>query len=200
MSTIAPMAGSNVIGTPFLAFNNDVNASGPRNLWDLFAAYYYGGLSLIGEWQSGFEDYAVTQASSGRVRVPVESFYVQAAYLLTGERASSRGVVQPIRPFDLRPGAVRPRHLGGRFPLELAEPQRPDLHRRAGRSHPLDRSPLHHRPGRQLVLEPVHPRPVRLATRRVRHPGDLQPWPLLEEQRPVPDPGAGVVLSRGRIA
>jgi phosphate-selective porin OprO/OprP len=38
------------------------------------------------------------------VHLPIESFYVQAAYLLTGERVASRGMVKPLRPFDLRPG------------------------------------------------------------------------------------------------
>ena len=39
-----------------------------------------------------------------RVRLPVESFYVQASYFLTGERMASRGRVKPRRSFDLRPG------------------------------------------------------------------------------------------------
>jgi phosphate-selective porin OprO/OprP len=38
------------------------------------------------------------------VHLPIESFYVQAAYLQTGERVASRGMFKPLRPFDLRPG------------------------------------------------------------------------------------------------
>jgi phosphate-selective porin OprO/OprP len=38
------------------------------------------------------------------MHLPIETFYVQAAYLLTGERVASRGMVKPLRPFDLRPG------------------------------------------------------------------------------------------------
>ena len=43
LRTIVPTAGSNVIGVPFLTFNNNVVASGPRNLWSLHSAYFYGG-------------------------------------------------------------------------------------------------------------------------------------------------------------
>ena len=43
----------------------------------------------------------------------VNSFYVQAGYLLTGETRSSIGIVKPLHPFDLRrasagPGAWEP--------------------------------------------------------------------------------------------
>jgi phosphate-selective porin OprO/OprP len=55
----------------------------------------------------GFEDYALANQST-RTRLPVESFYVQAAYLLTGERVASRGMVKPLRPFDLRRGKLGP--------------------------------------------------------------------------------------------
>lgn len=108
LRTIVPTSGSNMIGAPFLAFNNNVIASGPRYLWDLHAAYYYGGLSLIGEWGSGFEDYALASMPTRRTRVPIGSYYVQAAYFLTGERVSSRGMVKPRRPFDLRRGRFGP--------------------------------------------------------------------------------------------
>ncbi len=51
---------------------------------------------------------------SNQTRIPVESFYVMAGYFLTGETVSSRGVVKPLRNFDLRPGK---RGLGA---IELA--------------------------------------------------------------------------------
>ena len=59
---------------------------------------------ILGEWQSGFEDYALANPTNSRVRLPIESFYVQASYFLTGERLASRGRVKPLRSFDLRPG------------------------------------------------------------------------------------------------
>ena len=98
-----PTAGSNVVGVPFLAFNDNVIVNGPRNLWSLHAAYFYRSLMVLGEWESGFQDYALTNAAT-RVRLPVESFYVQTSYFLTGETMASRGRVKPLRPFDLRPG------------------------------------------------------------------------------------------------
>ena len=39
-----------------------------------------------------------------RTHLPVQSFYVQAGYFLTGETGSSVGIVKPLRPFDLRKG------------------------------------------------------------------------------------------------
>jgi phosphate-selective porin OprO/OprP len=104
LRTIVPTAGNTALGVPFLAFNNNVVVNGPRDLWSLHAAYYYGGLTLYGEWQSGFVDYGLANQADHRVHLPIESFYVQAAYLLTGERVASRGMVKPRRPFDLRRG------------------------------------------------------------------------------------------------
>lgn len=103
LRTIVPTAGSNVIGVPFLTFNNNVLAQGPRNLWSLHTAYFYKSLMVLAEWQSGFQSYAL-QASTTRTRVPIQSFYVQTSYFLTGERMASRGRVTPLKSFDLRPG------------------------------------------------------------------------------------------------
>jgi phosphate-selective porin OprO/OprP len=87
---------------PFLALNNNVKEKGLRDLWELHVAYYYGGLSLLGAWDSGFNEYAVGQGPS--VRVPTSGFFVQAAYLITGETIRERTVIDPINRFDLRPG------------------------------------------------------------------------------------------------
>ena len=91
----------------FLALNKNVDESGLRAFWSLHMAYYYRHLSLVGEWQSGFDSYALVN-SSYRTRVPVESFYVMAGYFVTGETVSSRGVLKPLRNFDVRPGKVGP--------------------------------------------------------------------------------------------
>ncbi|HKI21265.1 MAG TPA: porin, partial [Isosphaeraceae bacterium] len=50
--------GNLAIGPEFLALNNNVNESGLRAFWSLHMAYYYRHLSLVGEWQSGFDSYA----------------------------------------------------------------------------------------------------------------------------------------------
>ena len=71
------------------------------------AAWFYRQLALISEWQSGYQDYAnaSTQASATKhIRVPVQSSYVEAGYLLTGETRSSVGIVKPKNPFTLRRG------------------------------------------------------------------------------------------------
>jgi phosphate-selective porin OprO/OprP len=87
---------------PFLALNNNVREKGLRDLWELHAAYYYKGLSLLGAWDSGFNEYAVGNGPS--VRVPTNGYFVQVAYLITGETVRERTVIDPIRRFDLRPG------------------------------------------------------------------------------------------------
>ena len=95
--------GNLAIGPEFLALNKNVNESGLRGFWSLHMAYYYRHLSLVGEWQSGFDSYALANQSY-RTRVPVESFYMMAGYFLTGETVSSRGVLKPLHNFDVRPG------------------------------------------------------------------------------------------------
>jgi phosphate-selective porin OprO/OprP len=87
---------------PFLALNNNVKELGLRDLWELHAAYYYKGLSLLGAWDSGFNGYAAGQGAS--VRVPTNGWFVQAAYLITGETVRERTMIDPINRFDLRPG------------------------------------------------------------------------------------------------
>ncbi len=52
-----------------------------------------------------------------RDRVPAQSFYVEAGYLLTGETRSSVGIVKPDNPFTLRRGqfVLGARELFGRY-------------------------------------------------------------------------------------
>ncbi|WP_435009729.1 OprO/OprP family phosphate-selective porin [Tundrisphaera lichenicola] len=104
LRTIVPTAGNSVAGVPFLSFNSNVRESGPRAFWDLHAAWYYQHLSLIAEWQSGYQDYALANSLASHNRVGVDSFYVQAGYFITGETVSGRNVVKPLNDFDLRPG------------------------------------------------------------------------------------------------
>ena len=77
---------------------------GFRELWELHLAYYYQGLSLLGAWDSGFQDYAIGTTGPKPVRVPTGGYFVQAAYILTGETIRDRTLIDPLRPFDLRPG------------------------------------------------------------------------------------------------
>jgi phosphate-selective porin OprO/OprP len=57
--------GPGLQSVPFLAFNNGVFERGYRALWELHMAYCYGGLSLLGAWDSGFQDYAQGSSWSG---------------------------------------------------------------------------------------------------------------------------------------
>jgi phosphate-selective porin OprO/OprP len=91
-------------GPEFLEWNNNVRESGWRAFWDLHMAYFYRHLSLLGEWQSGFQDYALASTPANRIHVPVGGFYVQSGYFLTGETVTSRGPIRPIRDFDIRKG------------------------------------------------------------------------------------------------
>lgn len=108
LRTVVPTTGNAAVGVPFLTFNGNVRESGPRAFWALHAAWYYKQLSLIAEWQSGYQDYALTADLFDRTRLGVQSYYVQAAYFLTGENVSSRGVVKPLRDFDIRKGKFGP--------------------------------------------------------------------------------------------
>jgi phosphate-selective porin OprO/OprP len=102
--TVVATSGNAVFGVPFLGFNSNAREDGLRTFWDAHAALYRNSFSLIGEWQSGSQQYGLANNLSQRTRIPVESFYVQAGYFVTGETVSGRNVVNPLKNFDLRPG------------------------------------------------------------------------------------------------
>jgi phosphate-selective porin OprO/OprP len=99
-STITTPSGANAAELPFLAFNPGVIERGSRALWEAHLAYYYGGLSFVSAIEGGHEGYGKTGAAS--VHVPVNGWFVQGAYILTGETIRDRTLLQPLRPFDLR--------------------------------------------------------------------------------------------------
>lgn len=96
--------GNLAVGPQFLALDSNVREHGYRAFWAIHMAYYYRHLSLITEWESGFQDYAQLNQLDYRTRLPVQSYYVMGGYFLTGETVSGRGVLRPIRNFDLRQG------------------------------------------------------------------------------------------------
>jgi phosphate-selective porin OprO and OprP len=108
------------VGPAFLTWNSNVRESGWKALWNMHVAYYYNHLSVYGEWQSGFENFAFVNTPRSRTQVPIEGFYVNAGYFLTGETVGNgRNVIQPKRDFDLRkgkrgPGAIE---LVGRYSM-----------------------------------------------------------------------------------
>jgi len=108
LRTAVATSGNGVLGVPFLTFNNNVRETGNQAFWDLHTALFYNHLAVVAEWQTGAQDYALTSSANNRSRVGVDSYYVQAGYLLTGETRSSTGIVKPLRPFDLRNGQRGP--------------------------------------------------------------------------------------------
>ncbi|HEU5116608.1 MAG TPA: porin, partial [Isosphaeraceae bacterium] len=108
LRTNVATTGTSFYGVPFLAFNPNVIESGDRAFWDLHTAWYVGGLSLLAEWASGFQDYAKLATPFNRTHLPVDSFYAQAGYFITGEKVAGRGQVKPIRDFDIRKGKFGP--------------------------------------------------------------------------------------------
>lgn len=102
--TMVPTNGNAAAGVPFLALNNNVRERGPMTFWELHSAWYYRQLAVIGQWDSGFQNYAKTDRPSYHTRIPVQSFSVQGGYLLTGETRSSAGVVKPRNPVTFKFG------------------------------------------------------------------------------------------------
>jgi phosphate-selective porin OprO/OprP len=93
--TNADQAG--LAAAPFLTLNNDVSERGERLLGSVHSAYYYKGLSVIGEWQYGHGGYASSTRPTP-VQVPFSAFYVTLGYFLTGEHMERRAMVKPLRP------------------------------------------------------------------------------------------------------
>ena len=104
LRTAVPTSGNGVLGVPFLTYNSSAREIGNQTMWDAHAAYFYKSLAIIAEYGGGAQDYSLTTNPSLRTRLPVNSFYVQFGYLLTGETRSSVGIVKPNQPFDLRKG------------------------------------------------------------------------------------------------
>ncbi len=102
-ATITSTAASNAAELPFLAFGPNVLERGTRALWEAHLAYYHGGLSLVTALEGGHESYA-NGPTAAPVHVPIDGWFVQAGYLLTGETIRDRTNIQPLHPFDLRQG------------------------------------------------------------------------------------------------
>lgn len=82
---------------PFLILNPGVIERGDRLQGSVHAAYFYRGLSLLGEWQYGYGQYATTARPRSET-VPFNGFYIAAGYFLTGEQVEQRTRVTPLRP------------------------------------------------------------------------------------------------------
>jgi phosphate-selective porin OprO/OprP len=87
----------------FLDFNPNVRERGLRSLWELHTAYYYKRLAILAAWDAGYSNYKLDGRGAQPQKVPINGYFVQAAFNLTGETATGPTVLDPIRPFDLRP-------------------------------------------------------------------------------------------------
>lgn len=83
--------------TPFLILNRDVVERGERVVGSVHSAYFYKSLSVMGEYQYGFGNYA-SPAQPEAVRVPYSGFYLASGYFLTGEEIQRRTRLKPLRP------------------------------------------------------------------------------------------------------
>ena len=92
LRTIVPTAGNAVAGVPFLAFNNNVRETGDADV--LGPAHRLVLPAARRDRRVGRAASRTTPTTSNlaaRTHLPVQSFYVQAGYLLTGETRSSVG-------------------------------------------------------------------------------------------------------------
>ena len=102
-SQITSTSTTNTFNTPFLAFNQNVRERGTREQWELHMAYFYKGLSALAAWDAGYNTFS-TSKNSPFVAVPIGGYFVQLAYLVTGETRNDNGLIDPLHPFDLRRG------------------------------------------------------------------------------------------------
>ena len=87
----------------WLVFNPTVYEQGWRSLGSLHAAYFYKQFSFIGEWAGGFTTYGYVNKTNN-THVPINSYYAEAGYFLTGEEVERRTQVRPKHNFSLKPG------------------------------------------------------------------------------------------------
>jgi phosphate-selective porin OprO and OprP len=94
-------------GVPFFRFNDTVRADGLRNRFSPEVAYFLGGFGFAAQYFKQTQEF---RAPGGRiVDVPFEGFYFMATYLLTCEqRTTYSQAIDPLRPFDPRPGQFGP--------------------------------------------------------------------------------------------
>lgn len=98
--TNVPYPGDPTQSPIWLQLKSDTYAFGSQQMYSLHSAFFYDSLSLIGEWYSGYETYAKKSNLLKGDKVTENGWYVQAGYFLTGEKVTSRGLVNPLRPFN----------------------------------------------------------------------------------------------------
>ncbi|MFO1064087.1 MAG: porin [Pirellulales bacterium] len=91
----------------FLRLNGNVTENGLRQLGEIHLAHYVGSMTLLSAIDAGFNTYGFNN-KGGHVRLPTSGYHVQVGYFVTGEEVTQRGLIAPLRPFDLRSGKMGP--------------------------------------------------------------------------------------------
>ena len=162
---------------PFLVLNPDVIERGDRLLGSVHAAYFYRSLSLIGEWQYGYGNYAPS-ANAASLEVPFDGALPDGRVFSdrgTDRTSDARQAAASARPTHARRGP-RLGRLGGRRTCQPVAVGRRGFQRRPGRFEPLVQLGGHHRSWRQLVLERLREVLFSLAERGFRRAGSVSSW------------------------
>ena len=105
-STAASGAVLNILSPSFLTFNNNVNENGFRDHYSAWIAWYYKSFNLLMQYDGGLQNYS-TGPNSSRVAVPLNGYFVQAYYFLTGEQISRRVDIKPLKNFAFKNGKLQ---------------------------------------------------------------------------------------------
>ena len=99
-------------GVPFFQFNRGVIADGRRSRWSPELVYFVGSFGFATQYFQMSQRMRPSVAGAGSafdINVPFEGYYVQASYLLTGEKRTSYSqAIDPKRPFDPHKNAFGP--------------------------------------------------------------------------------------------
>ena len=96
-------SGDALVAVPFLAFNSGVRRRGSGTSGNCTRTTSTKVCHCSPPGTAG-DSYSLTTPGSRPVAIPVSGYLVQAGYILTGESLEKRALVEPIHPFDLRPG------------------------------------------------------------------------------------------------
>ncbi len=105
-STAASGAALNILSPSFLTFNNNVNENGFRDHYSAWIAWYYKSFNLLAQYDGGLQNYS-TGPNSTRIAVPIQGYFVQAYYFLTGEEISRRVDIKPLKNFAFKGGKLQ---------------------------------------------------------------------------------------------
>ena len=100
------------VSPTFLRFNPAATYVGEQAFWSGDVSWFYRSLSLLSQYNGGFQTFALTQGKkTTSTRVPFTGGSFTAAFFLTGEEPYNRRQVAPLREFEFRdpfrnPGAV----------------------------------------------------------------------------------------------